>query len=1045
MNFMTASEQTLVAAAAETITFTLLTVQNPAAVGKSFWIDDVGEVQTSTEGRIAAATAERIEVMGLTQLAAFFRTLTPGKHVIMAGVAMETPLTVVPGYLLSDRAGAVARTNDTFPFKRGVAMLMLDYDPGARCAVLDLEGFYTALEKAVPALADYQSLWTPSTSSEIMTTEGEVVRDLKGQRTYLIAANGTDIPRALDVLHKRFWLAGHGRIQVSGSGTLLERSLVDLGMKQSAKLDYAAAGPVLGEGLVRTNEDPFSLINEAGIEVVDTLAVFPDLTPEEDAECQRLVAAAKEDAAPEAAAQKERWLDGCLGKEAKKQGVSVAVLEAKGRRQELKDLSEKKVGGVLSADHLLYLSAREVVTVREVLADPLRFHGMALCDPLEEDYRGYHKAATLFSKDRKLFSHAHGLNKTYILGTDDEWRDIFVQHHAPPMDKQSALITAIEVGTLDLMDDKAINLAVALGFSGQKEMFDRLEAVARKQHIVRKWRAAVKEVRGDSDAAAKDEQQAQIVAAMEELPGVDVGEANANMRAERMNLMEQRIGASELAFSFAGLAMKLVQRASPMGEEYVRDEKGEKVLDEDGRPVTKPVLMLRPEVVTAASVAAMMHETHHFYRQTSGGKLSEASAPAPVVAAMTARMGEHLKPLAGVSTHPVWFRGKLLTGRGYDTGSKLYLNTPDIKAEGFSDAAAAYSYLVEDLMADFPFEDETDAAAAVALGLTLLAAKGDLAGETGPPLFTITSTAHNSGKSLLAALWAEVVLGTGVPTQQFPEDREELRKLLDTAVITSTSVLMLDNLKRGFRLGNSYLDAFITAGPAFSGRVLGLSKSFTGSADTVVVATGNALVVGGDTQSRTVAIRLAPDPDQNRAAREYRHRDLLGYARKNRGKAVGALAAIFAEKSGARMFGRFPRWADVVAAPLAAASGINLTERWKEQGENDDGDVDDMTAVCADIERLQSAQQTEWITAAEVVSSLKPNLLAAMGVRGEMDEAASASKVSYALFKNSGARGVRHGDYLLIHDEKNLGDRTGRKKRRVFQILNQPKTELPKW
>lgn len=207
MNFMAASEHGLVAVA-ETITFTLLTVQNPAAVGKSFWIDDVGEVQTSTEGRIAAATAERIEVMGLTQLAAFFRTLTPGKHVIMAGVAMETPLTVVPGYLLSDRAGAVARTNDTFPFKRGVAMLMLDYDPGARCAVLDLEGFYTALEKAVPALADYQSLWTPSTSSEIMTTEGEVVRGVSGQRTYMMAANGTDIPRALDVLHKRLWLAG---------------------------------------------------------------------------------------------------------------------------------------------------------------------------------------------------------------------------------------------------------------------------------------------------------------------------------------------------------------------------------------------------------------------------------------------------------------------------------------------------------------------------------------------------------------------------------------------------------------------------------------------------------------------------------------------------------------------------------------------------------------------------------------------------------------------------------------------------------------------
>ena len=39
--------------------------------------------------------------------------------------------------------------------------------------------------------------------------------------------DGTDIERFLKTLHERCWLAGFGWMMVSGSGSLLERSIVD--------------------------------------------------------------------------------------------------------------------------------------------------------------------------------------------------------------------------------------------------------------------------------------------------------------------------------------------------------------------------------------------------------------------------------------------------------------------------------------------------------------------------------------------------------------------------------------------------------------------------------------------------------------------------------------------------------------------------------------------------------------------------------------------------------------------------------------------------
>ena len=79
---------------------------------------------------------------------------------------------------------------------------------------------------------------------------------------YLFVRDGEDIPRFLETLQKRAWLAGLGWIMVAGRGALLIRSIVDVSVGLPERLvfegpplvvsplaqDHAARQPVACEG-----------------------------------------------------------------------------------------------------------------------------------------------------------------------------------------------------------------------------------------------------------------------------------------------------------------------------------------------------------------------------------------------------------------------------------------------------------------------------------------------------------------------------------------------------------------------------------------------------------------------------------------------------------------------------------------------------------------------------------------------------------------------------------------------------------------------------
>lgn len=219
---------------------------------------------------------------------------------------------------------------------------------------------------------------------------------------------------------------------------------------------------------------------------------------------------------------------------------------------------------------------------------------------------------------------------------------------------------------------------------------------------------------------------------------------------------------------------------------------------------------------------------------------------------------------------------------------------------------------IRGLLAEFPFADDRSRAAAVAAMLTVYA-RGLLTEGATIPCFVYLANAEGSGKTTLAQLAG---IAYGIPTAESrPATEEEWNKQLLALVMGGARLLLLDNLKG--HLNSPSLEAYLTA-TSYSGRVLGVSKKFTGPADAAILLTGNRLTVSPDLRRRSIFIELFME--------ELRAEDRT-FKRRLDPPAIlelqdGILAALWGLVRGWDMAGRppashinssLPRWSETIA------------------------------------------------------------------------------------------------------------------------------------
>jgi hypothetical protein len=292
--------------------------------------------------------------------------------------------------------GVINRTKDFFRYPDGPGVMMLDNDYTA-------QGMLLLGDKLVSIMAKDLGLGGPggvdtcarmhrgSASSGAVLVGDKEAKPGRGFHLYLAVEDATDIQRAGKTLFKKLWLLekGYGFINVSSSGAMLVRGIIDDAVFSPERLDFV--GPP-------ENADPGKIWLEpvknakAGAGLFDTRKI-KSLTDKEEKAFAKLVDAAKAAKKPEADKTLNKWVRPKLAKCVK------AGMDEKAARRQLERLGR---GETYDLPHYIELCFDDKslgnngwATVGDILKDAdsmRRYNRKALADPLEGPDYGETKA-----------------------------------------------------------------------------------------------------------------------------------------------------------------------------------------------------------------------------------------------------------------------------------------------------------------------------------------------------------------------------------------------------------------------------------------------------------------------------------------------------------------------------------------------------------------------------------------------------------------------------------------------------------------------------
>ena len=225
--------------------------------------------------------------------------------------------------------------------------------------------------------------------------------------------------------------------------------------------------------------------------------------------------------------------------------------------------------------------------------------------------------------------------------------------------------------------------------------------------------------------------------------------------------------------------------------------------------------------------------------------------------------------LAAITRVPVLRPDRtLLERQGVDEDTRM-IYWPDLPVGTIpvdpdrSEVAAARKFLIDELLADFPWSSDADQANCLAMLLTSFL---EPYAEFLSPLFVLDALKSGSGKTFLARLLLETA---GAHFRTWVNDEAEIRKSLTACLMESDRSIIFDDVDRKDTVSSATLSSALTK-RRWDDRVLGVSKNFRGTNNRTWVLTGNNVKLGGDIPSRSVLISLNPgavDPKTREVAK----------------------------------------------------------------------------------------------------------------------------------------------------------------------------------
>lgn len=329
---------------------------------------------------------------------------------------------------------------------------------------------------------------------------------------------------------------------------------------------------------------------------------------------------------------------------------------------------------------------------------------------------------------------------------------------------------------------------------------------------------------------------------------------------------------------------------------------------------------------------------------------AQVECPPEITDYIIGTLGKHFPRLNGIVQWPMVMHKKIVGGDDpYDPVAGLLFALPDgmdlsgVKASR-KDALAAWKWLREEALAEFPFATERDWSAALALMLTFVQRRA----MSGAPAFLITAPIQGSGKTSLVRFMSSAIHGRMIGAGVLSLVPEEQRKAITAALMSNPPCLLWDNLKKGMCFDSAELAVAMTSGE-WEDRRLGESERLVLPNRAVWCFTGNNISLKNDLRRRFVTLRMQPTTRGHHE--KVFKRTLEDWAVEHRQEVLLALMSIllWGARSDVKLTREsgFKEWDHEVRRVVVALTNQDPYMSFQEQsdGERDDEELEAETAI----------------------------------------------------------------------------------------------------
>jgi hypothetical protein len=380
------------------IEFTIFTSQS-GPLNKAISIGLDGKLVKVAQGNMSSGIAQRVKLTDWRQLALGITRLIPENALALGrlrpGLDDLAYLTTAGNRRELSLPGRFARVKGNIVYAEGIpAFVAIDFDTAGmpddvRGRIAQHGGPIEAVASICQGLDGAAYVSRGSTSSGLTcAATGEPIGG-GGEHHFVVLSDGSMAQRFLDDLFDRAWIAGMGWIQIGAGGQLLKRSIIDRCVWDPIRLVFEADA-TLGPGLIQAPRP--AIIHEGGMLVCPTTLSVDEVFLASD-----LVSLATKAAGPAGRRQRKIW-----------GAPRIEAMVANGTPRPIAERTIREWSkGDLYPDAIIAFTKPETVwvTVREILANPMKYDGWICDHPIESDYIANGK---FYAGSCRIFTHGHG-------------------------------------------------------------------------------------------------------------------------------------------------------------------------------------------------------------------------------------------------------------------------------------------------------------------------------------------------------------------------------------------------------------------------------------------------------------------------------------------------------------------------------------------------------------------------------------------------------------------------------------------------------------